>query len=191
MALQPFQIDVAPGTGVRLLSVAIQFCAIAGLLLCAWLVWSTETEGAGWLLGFGLLMLGIGWRHARRATLQGRLKVDDEGQAYWLAPVHETSNGRMAHATTADISMGDGSALHGAAAISIDRWRAGHWLVWIRTRDGQGRTRDLLLTRDATPADSWHRLAVWLSWLGRGGAHEAAGRTVQPAAAPGAKRAVP
>lgn len=143
MPAAEFEIEARPTRGVRLLGMAMLALGAFGTLLAAWIASGHES---GWyLLGFGALMLWVGWRHARLGLAWGVLRVDAGGRAWW-----------------------SGEAAGGFVPVTAERWSAGERLVWIRLRNPDGRRQNLLLARGGVDEERWRRLSSWLTWLRRG-----------------------
>ncbi|NLD70487.1 MAG: hypothetical protein GX644_16950 [Limnobacter sp.] len=142
MSAAGFEIAFRPAAGVRALRWAMLGLGLAGMLLAATIAGGHEK---GWyLLGFGALLLWVGWRHGRLGLAWGVLRVGGDGQAQWRDQ-HEDSFG----------------------PVEPERWAAGERLIWIRLRSAGGR-REVLLARNDASDENWRRLASWLTWLRRG-----------------------
>ena len=143
MPAADFEIEFRPAAGVRVLRWAMLGLGLAGMLLAAAIA---GADDKGWyLLGFGSLMLWVGWRHGRLGLAWGVLRVERDGDAQW----RDVDDDRF-------------------VPVSAERWAAGERLMWIRLRGIDGRRQEVLLARGGVDDEQWRRLAGWLTWLRRG-----------------------
>lgn len=148
-----FEIVVRPSGAVRWLRMAMLGLGLAGFVLAAWL---SRGQDDRWLiLGFGILILWMGWRHASTGLSWGTLRVMADGQVGWRTGV-------------ADSPGGPGSGVPAFLAARVLRWHVGENLIWMRLRTGDGRRHEVLVGRTGQCPEDWRRLHGWLAWLKRG-----------------------